>query len=170
MEDSKILWYIVLGAIYFLSKVFGKKKKKNEPEQSHGEEHIPENVPPESKSTSFEDILKEFSKEVGIPETEKKSALRPEPQPIIESPKPLVSETAPPLSYQEEKSLIEEPVDSIDLLEKPIERGNLEFKRDEKFAIKEEYNELADEIHALLVDADGAKQAIVLSEILNRKY
>lgn len=169
MEDSTILWYIVLGAIYFLSKIFGKKKQKPEPQQDyeHESEYPTENSSQKTKSTSFDDILKKLSNKINIPETGKPV----EPTPTIKPVASLVSETTPLPSYHPEKSAIE-PIEKIKYFQekKPIENEKIEFKKDEKFLTNEEYNEVLENIQHLLADSNGIKQAIILTEILNRKY
>lgn len=167
MEDSKIIWYIVLGAIYVLSKVF-KKKKKTEEEQPYNEtEEAQSELEPKKKApTSFDEILKELSKEI-IPEEPKIIPTEIEEEEI----KPLVSETNPLPTYAP-KSAYELKVENANKLpsktfairDRPI------YERNEKFALVEEENEMAQDIHDLLKDVDGPKKAIILSEILNRKY
>lgn len=168
MEDSKILWYIVLGAIYFLSKIFGKKKKQPEVKQPYSEEieEEPKQAPQKPQSTSFDDILKELSKEVGYEEEKK-----PVPEPITEEVKPLVSETTPLPSYPPKTEAIDHSPITAELPKRlPIEREKPEYKRSAGFEIVEEDNEIAGGIRDLLTDVDGPKKAIILSEILNRKY
>ncbi len=166
MEDSKI-YYLVLGAIWILSKVFGKKKKKAEEAQEYDEdlEYEQENTPQKTAPTSFDEILKELTKEVGIPqEVEEK----PEPVIIEQETKPQAPLVATPL-----KSAAPAPSLYSDYVRpKEANQGsNSEFVRSSNFKIEEEeVNEVALGIHEMLADTDGAQKAIILSEILNRKY
>ena len=172
MEDNgNIIYYIILGAIYLLSRVFGKKKKK------------PGAVPPQKRKISpptaeseeapplsFEDILRELS-----------GAKQPKPEP---DPVPLpAAEFNPPKSVREaafEKAYSSDEIDEIAVdyevpeaigsgtnYTAPIERKKLTFKRDEHFVIKEK---IAVDYLEILSEEDGPARAFVMSEIFARKY
>ena len=167
MEDSKIIWYIVLGAIYVLSKVFKKKKQPVEQQPyDENEEYQTKVEPPKKTPSSFDEILKELSKEIN-PEESKTITAEIE----VEEIKPLVSETNPLPNYAP-KSDYELKVEKANQLPTKTfaNRDRPLYQRNEKFAIVEEENEMAQDIHDLLSDADGPKKAVILSEILNRKY
>jgi hypothetical protein len=167
MEDSKIIWYIVLGAIYVLSKVFKKKKKPEEQQPYNEAEEYQAEVEPEKKTpNSFDEILKELSKEI-IPEESKTTPTEIE----VDEIKHLVSETNPLPTYfpkSDHEIKVEKatqlPPKTFAIRDRPL------YQRNEKFALVEEENEIAQDIHDFLRDVDGPKKAIILSDILNRKY
>lgn len=168
MEDSKIIWYIVLGAIYFLSKAFGKKKKPVEEQAPYAEDenYEPESPSQKQKPSSFDDILKELSKEIIPTEPD------PLPKEIEEEEfKPLVSETTP-LPSHTPKTEYELKVEAANQLpsKAPIEREKPVYARNEKFVIEEEENEIAQELHDILSEEDGPKKALILTEVFNRRY
>ena len=164
MEDSNILYYVILGAIYFLSKIFGKKKK---PIPMENMEEVP--VPDQSTSTqsdapTFEDVFKELTGQA--PE------LTPEERTTPLQPKevePVLATELVDLQRRNVEAI--EPDELIDIVpHQQIERAKPKFERSEKFKIKEEDHELQDGLMELLADQDGLKKAVVLREILDRKY
>ena len=189
MEDSKLWFYIVLGAIYFLSKFLKKKKPvQPSPEQEFDGEFVEESVdekPAKKAPSTIEEILRELSEQA---EPEKKEiTVEPEPQATDPIPK---REPVPVETYSREARPIEtysreaRPLPSqsrnieaigedeeIDIVpHKPIERDKPEYKRSQKFAIKEQSNELAEEVHDVFYEPDGPRKAFILGEIFNRRY
>lgn len=168
MEDSGLWYYILLGAIYILSKMFGKKKKPQDqapidlPDLQPGES----NTPPRKKNqpSSFEELLRELTEEINPQE----------PEPIPEPPKPIQKEpvlATQVVNYQ--KTNIEEvkPNEKIDIPgHKPIERKKPVYERSENYAIEEEHNEVKEGVQELLDSHSGLQQAFVLKEVLDRKY
>ncbi|MEQ6120996.1 hypothetical protein [Reichenbachiella sp. MALMAid0571] len=177
MEDSKLWWYIILGAIYFFSKFLKKKKAANAPEVDTEER---EDFDQENESTSkrrapssIEDILKELT-EQSAQRKEVKPVPLPDPIPerkpqqveaYSREPRPL-----PLLSTMENIEAVRED-EEIDIVpHKQMQRDRPVYERSTKFAIKEEQNDMAEEIHDLFQEEDGPRKAIILSEILNRRY
>ena len=86
MEDNGNIWYyLVLGAIYVLSRVFGKKKKpptpKSKPDTSPQRDITPPTAEKEEAPVmSFEDILRELS---GQPKPQPIPVSEPVSEPII---------------------------------------------------------------------------------------
>ena len=180
MEDNgNIIYYIILGAIYLLSRVFGKKKKK------------PGAVPPQKRKIapptaeseeapplSFEDILRELS-----------GAKQPKPEPDPERnpepvPTPVPAFTPPPpkpvLEAALERAYSTDEMDEIavdyevpraigsEFKQTPaIKRKILTFERNEHFKITEK--ESIDYLE-ILAQHNGAAKAFVMSEIFDRKY
>ena len=173
-DNGNIIYYIILGAIYLLSRVFGKKKKK------------PGAIPPQKRKItpptaeseeapplSFEDILRELSGN---------KQPKPEADP---DPTPTAAYTPTPLSKPVREAAREQAYSSDEIDEiavdyevpkeigwetstaAPIKRKKLTFKRDEHFAIKEK---VTVDYLDVLSEQDGAAKAFVLSEIFARKY
>jgi len=169
MEDNGNIWYyLVLGAIYLLSRVFGKKKKKPIPKSQPDTSPQREITPPtaekeEAPVLSFEDILRELSgasKQQPVPVSE------PEPEPIID---PLYS-----VDDIDKIAVDYEVPDAIGVnpyYEKPKSvastRPQDKFIRSENFRI--EHYEAVDYTSSLS-DEDGPAKAFVMSEIFARKY
>lgn len=164
MDDS-ILYYLVLGAIYVLSKLFGKKKKQNIPAEVDEYEELETPRPAKKPAPTFEDILKELTGEQtpAFTKEEKQQPLQPAPEPV------LATEL---VDYQRKNVEALDEDDLIDIVpHKPLERKKPEFERDSHFTVEdEEENEMANGIEEMLSDYDGVRKAMVLKEVLDRKY
>ena len=178
MEDSKLWWYIILGVIYVVSKFLKKKKPENQPRpvsQNEQSERSTTQEPVEPKSpSSIEEILKELSEQAN---PEKEIVATPEPP----KPGPIPHREAQPIeTYSREPRPLPsqmhnieaiEPDEEIDIVpHKPLEREKPVYERSQKFKIRENSNELADEIHDMFEEEEGVKKAFILGEVLNRKY
>lgn len=162
MDDNNIIYYIVLGAIYFLSKIFGKKKQPKPPVDT--DEWVAEesqNTAP-SVSTSFDDIFKELT---GQSQTEytPEEVIKPlEPAPVLAS---------DIIDYRKTNIEAIQPDELIDIPNhKPMQRTSPVYEREGQFKIEEETNETRDAVVSLLADHDGLRQAVILKEIFDRKY
>ncbi|WP_420583403.1 hypothetical protein [Reichenbachiella sp.] len=164
MDDS-ILYYLVLGAIYVLSKLFGKKKNQDIPAEVDQYEELDTPKPPKKPAPTFEDILKELTGEQtpAFTKEEKAEPLKPAPEPV------LATEL---VDYQKKNIEALDEDDFIDIVpHKPLERKKPEFQRDIHFAVEEEEEEgMAGDIEEMLSDYDGVRKAMVLKEVLDRKY
>lgn len=159
--DDNIIYYLVLGAIYLISRLL-KKKKPVKPITQHQQkaedqryyEAESQSVPEQpQRSSSFEDLLKEISQEFSD---------RREPKPMIS----VVDESAiePVL---EKKELTRE--------QKYVEKRHKEAsdlaKREQLIRLAEEKDEHeAHGVLELLQEEGGAANAIIFAEIMNRKY
>lgn len=175
MEDSKLWWYIILGAIYFLSKFLKKKKAANAPDIETEEiEDAEQQMEPSSKRkapSSLEDILKELTEQSSQP---KEIKPEPIPDPIPErKPQPIETYSREPRPLPSSMRNIEavREDEEIDIVpHKQLQRDKPVYERSSKFAIQEEQNDVAEEIHEIFQQEDGPRKAIILSEILNRRY
>jgi len=167
--DLESLLPIVLAVIYILSRFFKSKpnqKKTQRPPVSTQQRQKPEVTdkrPPRKKPFTFEDILKEFEKNLSGDEF------------VEEKPKPIEE-----LDYENQKSVTVEAesrptkyesyegtsYETPEVLKKD-RNEKTEFSRSENYTVKEEEES---EFIKILREPDGAKKAIVLSEIINRKY
>jgi hypothetical protein len=167
MEDNgNYIYYLILGAIYLLSKLFGKKKKQ--PTAVPRKKRDIARPTTESEGPpplSFEDILRELS-----------GAKEPKPEPL---PEPVLPEI-PAFEAVQEPAYQNDDIDDIAVEYKVpkaigseyksapvIERKVLTFKRTANFAIEEK--ETVDFLEGLN-DHNGAAKAFVMSEIFTRKY
>ncbi len=186
--DDKLIYWLIFGAIYILSRALGKKdKQKRQPvrkPQYAGRQNRTEQAPvvepptpaKDARTMSFEDILRELS---GLP------AETPKPEPVKEEPAnyPELEEIA----RQEAKST-ETPSWQVDEMDKiasrlepaaplgssgpvitPVDRQKIkkELERADPYAIEEE--EGVDYL-SLLRQPNGAARAFVMSEIFQRKF
>ncbi len=171
MEDNgNIIYYIILGAIYLLSKVFGKKKKKaaGKPVQKRKIE-APTVETEEPAPSSFDEILRELSG-------------TKQPKPESEAlPPPVLDEPAPSPAFEVEP----QPANAVDEMDEiavdyevpevigtkfeneKIVRKDLKFERSEHFKIKEKKQV---DYLTLLAEQDGPAKAFIMSEIFARKY
>ncbi len=173
MDDIQFWLYLAFAAIYFITRMM---KKKNAPEPTQGDEREPVHTERRNKPVSFEDLLKEFTEGKQEPEREV-------PEPVearqlvkerewVEQQKPKEFEEGRTRRFADEESrrVYQESI-------KLAEGADLEFKRDEHFKSKMQREQdegdgqsLGADIKSMLQDTNSAKKAVILSEILNRKY
>ena len=198
MDDFQIVVYIILVVIYIISRAL-KAKKKAVPPQS-GKPNIPQeyeevepreipkpfNQPTSQQPVTFEDLLKEFT---GYKEEEEETA-RPE-SPVVKEIRETVVEN-PYLKYNQpeykdpsyeeyetlEKIDYKEPVSYDDLFKGPekIIESDTEPVDENKgrfgsYASVREYDvHTATRFRKLLHNPTTVKDAVILKEILDRKY
>jgi hypothetical protein len=182
--DEKIIFYIILGIVYFIFNALKKKKPENEPGPDRPQSRPQTNKP---QPVTFEDLLREI--------TEGKSEKFPE-SPVSQqkteyhSPVPKPKQTF--IDYdddleEEEKSLEKTSFDDErsnkayeDAKRMAFNRPSLEetmkldqvnttYARFKEFEKKQENALLAEYIKDLR-DPKGFKKALILSEVLNRKH
>lgn len=177
MDDFQTILYIVVGIIYFLSRALKKKKPPVQPSRpaQEMEGDAPQSSPP--KPLSFEDLLREFT-EGKQPEEE--PAYAPEPIPVERSKSPMTyrneeddDEIFEPaqrrFSDEDSKRIYEASVRSVETMkEEQFADTQYHFKQYEDH--RDEETTLGAEVAEMLKDADGARKAVILSEILTRKY
>ncbi len=186
--DDKLIYWLIFGAIYMLSRALGKKDKQKrkqvrKPRASNRHtrtQQAPVVEPPtpakDARTVSFEDILRELS---GLP------AETPKPEPVKEEPAnyPELEE----IERQEAKTN-ETPTWQVDEMDKiasrlepaaplgsaesaisPEDHQKLqeELERADPYDIKEERGV---DYLSLLRQPNGAARAFVMSEIFQRKF
>ena len=158
MKDNTFIYYLILGAIYLISRALKKKNPKTVPkprQTSMPQQQMQEK--PVKRPTSFEDILKELTQELNPEEQRKPKVIE-----VEEEPKQFeVKQEA------EKEELTRE--------QKYVKKRHEQMELERKLALAKEEAEMKDkhEPHAvleLLTEEGGAANAIILSEILNRKY
>lgn len=162
--DLENLLPLVLAAIYILSRVFKAKPKKDSPgkparpRQSPAPDVVQHKTSEQRKPFSFEDLLKEFERNLAGEELVEE---KPMPVEALEykKPEPAIaeSERSPYFTYEgltyETIPEKEESKDSDEIPDyyKPVEVEENEFIK-------------------MLREPNGARNAFVMSEIFNRKY
>jgi len=156
--DIENLLYVVLAVVYILSKVMKARKKK----QETGEEDVPQSTG-RKPQVSFEDLLKEFGGGNQADEID-------EVPELITKPKLDVSQGH--LSDDEKRLIFQKSIDEAAINTSNVERTKeLTFKGFETYqGASDDGFEFSDELREMLKEGDGGKKAIVLGEILNRKY
>lgn len=164
LMDDKFIYYLVLGAIYLISRMLKKKKPPkpilNHPSSDDTVDKYQAPVPKAEMSTppkpsSFEDLLKEISQEY----SDRKE------------PKPYIAEVEEPVEVIEELPKVREKTREEKYVERRHKEMAAEEKRKELIRIAEAEDE--HQSHAvleLLQEDGGAANAVILSEILTRKY
>jgi hypothetical protein len=189
-DNGNIIYYLVLGAIYLLSRVFGKKKKpvakpvqrpvRRPVQEDRDTEPEPIEAPTAQKEEaplSFEEILRELS---GVPQPKPVADPRPVEAPTNDYPE---FKPAPYLENRPQPSYALDDMDAIagemkepkpfgsERLAEPntmdIKRKVLTFQRGDNYTIKEQ--ESTDYLD-VLNEQDGPAKAFVWSQIFNRKY
>ncbi len=164
--DFENLLPLALAAIYILTRVFKAKPKKDAPHRPVSPRHTSTpTTPVTQKSTeprktfSFEDILKEFEKNLaGADYAEEK----PMPVDVIDYEEPEQS------SYVEPKPSPYHTYEgyTYETLPKQEEEKLLDQIKER---LKSEHFEES-EFVKMIREPDGARNAIIMSEIINRKY
>lgn len=159
--DDNLIYYLVIGAIYLISRLLKKKKavKPIAPTSTINEtEDYQEQIPQQQdtqKPASFEDMLKEISQEY----TDKK-----EPEPTIAEVEEPVELTEPIIEKEElttEQKYVKKRKEEIAKEDRRRELRRLEVEED---------GHDSHDVLELLREEGGAANAIILSEIMNRKY
>ena len=172
MDDIKILLYIALGAIFFISRLMKNRKKQQQKEPSE----VPE------KELSFEDLIKQF--------TEEKQETKPisaDEKPAVEYKEPAVEYEEPAVEYEEPAVEYEEPAAiaqtvsasqeatsvyerSIDEADKVDEKEHVNHFKQFGVFEKEEENTFLAELGVGLQEKEELKKAIIYKEIFDRRY
>ncbi|MCR9250254.1 MAG: hypothetical protein NXI20_07505 [bacterium] len=183
MEDFQFIIYLIIGAIYIISRALKGKNKNNQPQQRPPRRPQPTQNKQQSQSQppkSFEDILAEFGKRM-------EEQIQPEVIEVQEE-KPIVQQAPKPKvqpAFEEGRTRRFADEESRRIYEESIVRSegaDLKFEANQKYKTdslkmgfsaydkEKEENEFAKEIRESLSDSDSAKKAVILSEILNRRY
>ena len=154
MDDNSIYYYLVLVVIALLSKVFGKKKVKDTPGKVH---------PTKEKPLTFEELIEEFTKQASG-EVEKNE--EPEMEVYKEEEKEERIET---YKDDEIKEIYNKSIYNAEKL-KHVNKEKSNYSFFKEYQKEEEENEFAKDIRNMISSPDSAAKAIILSEIINRKY
>jgi hypothetical protein len=147
-SEIKILFYIIVGIIYFISKAYNKEKKKENQRQP--------NRKPIGGQTA-EEIFKELRKQLNLPED----------QPVLETSKPKKSSPQPFIPNNEtgkrQRLKKEKLVLNRTLFKRKdiVSSENSNYNSDHSDAITQNYD------NDIMKDFD-AKKAVIFSEILKR--
>ena len=166
MDDYQTILYIIIGVIYLLARIL--KRKKPQVPLPKVEREIPEaevtaQGPERKRPLSFEDLIKEISGGK-TPEEPETIAEPSKPEPISE---PAVPDATAQATYQES-------IKTDKRLKKKSSKSKALFKEPrifEEFDSEEgESQYLAEDIRRSLKNNWDIKKAIVINEILTRKY
>ncbi len=164
--DFKYILYIIFFVIYILAKTLKKSKSKQSPKSPRPK--IDEETHEAEPTITFEDIFR------GLTNDKKKE--EPEPVEVVNEVEEFESNYPSDDEIQEvyKESLIQAEKSKT---QEQIVRDNAKKKRtaplkSEKFAAYEveEITSLASELGEMLKNPEDARKAIVLREILDRKY
>ena len=174
MDDLELYIYIALGAIYFLSRAFRKKKPVQPPQKRRDTDSGGgyEQAPRTEKHVTFEDLLKEFTGQKEKPEYEYEE----EPEEFEESYTQEAGQSAGEYATEEEVSYksYEEVYNTnkdFKTLDEQVKLESAKRKRFDEYKISKGVNiHTAKRYRDLLQNKDSIKDAIILKEILDRKY
>ncbi len=175
MDNIQFWIYVIFAVIYFLSRSLRKKPAENQ--QKRPRSPLETDEGPRRQPASFEELLEEITGRQTLKEPPREVEEEESFTPVT----PKKKEPAPPpfdegrtrrFSDEESRRIYEESI-------KNAEGFDLDYKPDAKFASRkvlrataeeEEVNEFASEIRSTLQNPESAKKAIILAEIINRKY
>jgi hypothetical protein len=183
--DEKIIFYIILGIVYFVFNALKKKKSSDE-----ANENVPPPRPDRNKPqpVSFEDLLRELTEGKAKQETQQPPVIqnRQDLRPPIARQQPAyvdydddLQEEAKSLekvsfddersnkAYEDAKKMAFNRPSLEETLK--LENVNTTFGRFKEFDVKQEKSVLSEYVKDLR-DPKGFKKAFILSEVLNRKH
>jgi len=172
MDNIEILIYLIFGIIYFLSRAFRKKRTKTpQPAQTT------EETKREKRPASFEELLEEFTskKDQETEEEDQDDEYKPVYQETSVREKDR-GEKRRPSSYEdaESKQVFEDSIKEAKRYFQSDDDSEKSLLKDKSFDDiyhkKKKDNKLAREIRNSLRDPNGARKAIIYSEILKRRY
>jgi hypothetical protein len=161
MDNIQIWLYIAFGIIYFIVKQMKKKNADADSQQNTDEEAYQ----PPRKALTFDDLLKEFTQ--GQDTLDERPELKPMPVSVAQKP-------------TEVRKFADD--ESLRVYQQSITQAegfDLKYERDEHFDLKpmkvlrkdeNEEKTIGNEIFDSLSDTNQARKAVILGEILNRKY
>ena len=168
MDNLENYLYVFFAVIYIISRIIKARSKQKQvgspPPQDHqAQPEVVKTQPSPKKAFSFQDILKEFEKNLAG-EQHVEEEVFPVKEIRHTTPIPISAEKIDRKqelykSYQ--RKTYKYPVRSFNIKEEK------EFERSEKFALKKNVDS---EYVKMLRDPNGFRNAIILSEIINRKY
>ena len=165
MEDFKIWIYLVFGAIYLITRVMKKKKPEEAPHSPL--ETADDNYPKRQAPSSFEELLQEFTEQR---EEKEEPAIREE---AVKS-SPVEVDTR--LEGERRHFADEESRQIYERSIQEAEGADISYERDEHFKVNraasehERSHEIGSSLKSMLRNPGSARKAVILAEILNRKY
>lgn len=179
MDDLELYIYIALGVIYFLSRAFRKKKPAAPPQNQRNADSRSDydQTSQKEKPVSFEDLLREFTgqKEKPVYDYDEENG---EPDENYYEDNYYQEEEQNKEEYETEEELEYKSYDEVYNVNKDLK--TLDEQVDLKLTTKKRFKEYKIEkgvnIHTakrfreLLQNKDSIKDAIILKEILDRKY
>lgn len=167
MEDNlQVIIYIVFLAIYFLSRFLkGNKKQAQRPTREREREYEEDQGQEAEQPMTFEDLLRELTQP-------KERKPKPTPQPPPAPAKREYEFSGEEPSDDEIQEVYEESkrkAKGVKTLDEMVDIGEESIKFKEYQEVGED-NEFATEIREMLQNTDDARKAIVLKEILERKF
>jgi hypothetical protein len=184
LMDVQVWIYIILGIIFFLSKLLKRPEQvPEEPPDPKAERRRPAQSPAPSterpRQMSFEELLREITEgkqaEKPLPETAAPQRkyesfddnLEEEARSLEEIPHAETEDTRVFKAYEEAKNQVIERTSLEETLH--LQKSKIEFGKFKAFEEQRQMNLLNDYV-AILRNPDRLKQAVVLSEILKRKF
>ena len=171
MDDLELYIYIALGVIYFLSRAFRKKKPVTPPQNQRNADtgHDYDEDTRTEKPVTFEDLLREFTGQKEEAEYDyADEGEEPDSSYVEDSPKEYAStEEVEYKSYREVYNVNKD----LKSLDEQVDLEKTGKKRFEEYKIEEGVNvHTAKRFRELLRNKDSIRDAIILKEILDRKY
>ncbi|MFC2186175.1 hypothetical protein ACFCT7_02580 [Fulvivirgaceae bacterium LMO-SS25] len=173
MESLKDFLPILLALLYFLISGLGSKKKKSQPNRrqpSRPTEDSPEVNTPSEKPLTFEELLRQISGE-----TEEKREVEEELNSTVEEIEDDVYETV----YGDREESKYADFSEVDVSQEKYSRLNDRVKIEEEIErkrilevidLEEDQKGSSSKIKEMLQSPEGARDAIILSEIIRPKY
>ena len=167
MEDFSTLIYIAAGIFYLVIRLLGGKKKKGQaPQQQSGKQG--------NKRTpkSFEELLQEFSDQA-----EQAMAPPKEEQPAYTEPVQEVQESQPQSRSYDDQEALSRYQQSVQMAQQSQRNelltskiGSAKSGRMGSYKIRKKRNVELEKTRKLLSNPKNLRQAVILKEIIDRKY
>ncbi len=171
MDNIEILIYLIFGIIYFLSRALRKKRTKTT-QPSQGTEETQR----EKRPASFEELLEEFTskKDQETVEEDQDDEYKPVFQTAVREKGRGIRRRPSSNEDAESKQVFEDSIKEAKRYFQSDDDSEKSLLKDKSFDDiyhkKKKDNNLAKDIRNSLKDPDGARKAIIYSEILKRRY
>lgn len=181
MNDLELYIYIALALIYFLSRAVRKKKPSQPPPRRQGSTTQQGGNPNSDgeRPMTFEDLLREFTGQKEVPTNQRRveeyedlNTVVSEEDQYMDSEEEMVksydmANDGTYMSYEDVYGYS----DNVKTLDEQVSLNAPKKKRFERYQVKEDENiHIAQRYRELLTDGEGIRDAIILKEILDRKY
>ena len=181
MDDIQFWVYLLFGLLYIITRALRKKRTEDQAPPAEGEGERPRR----REAKSFEELLREFTEAGAEREEAEQPTTRPASTPVSRRVSEEQQRSKRRRSEFEREGETRHFADdeSRRVYEESIrqaEGADLSYERDEHFKISRSLQsksreqrpetQTAREVRGMLSSPDSAKKAIILAEILNRKY
>lgn len=167
MDDLKIWMYVIVGGIYLVTRMMKNRNKPSEggstPQDSYG---------PSKQPKSFEELLREFTEDrkAGQVTEQPQEAKKHVPAPEVHQEEYFEEGRTRSFSDEESRKIYEDSIKSAEKTDDLIKSREAFQSRMKREIQQQDTPKASSDILDMLRNPEDARKAVVLAEILNRKY